>query len=243
MQQSKLYTELADTYDIFHDKHLNYSNIAKQIDIILKKHKAKNILHVGSGPGRLSKILSQKYKYDIHLLDVSPQMISLSQTILPKHPHTLADMRDFYLDDEFDAVVLAAGVFPHLLIDEDAGEALEKFHDSLKIDGVLIFDNIYPRKLIEEGAMENKKEIKNKGKTITQYSKINIESYEPTIAKAKVSIRIVAEGEVSFQEYEHLFRAYTQDEIKKLLKKNDFEFLEFEDGIDETSYFTVARAD
>ena len=242
MQQSKLYTELANTYDVFHQKHLNYSKIAKQIDSLLQKHKAKKILHVGSGPGRLSKILFQKYKYDIHLLDVSPQMISLSQDLLPKQPHTLADMRDFYLDDEFDVVVLAAGVFRHLLMDEDAQEALEKFHDSLKIDGVLIIDNIFPKKLIEGGAGESKKEIKNKGKTITQYSNITIENYEPTIARAKVSIRIVSEGEVSFEEYEHLFRAFSQDEVKKLLKKGDFEFLEFEDGIDSASYFTVAKA-
>ena len=219
MQQSKLYTELADTYDIFYQKHLNYPKIAKQIDLLLKKQKAKNILHVGSGPGKLSKILSQKYKYEVHLLDASVQMISLSQSLLPKHPHTLADMRDFYLDDEFDAVVLAAGVFPHLLTDTDVEEALEKFHDSLKIDGVLIFDNLFPKKLIDEGARESKKEIKNKGKTITQYSKITIESYEPTIAKANVSMRIVSGGEVSFQEYEHLFRAFGQEEIKKLLKE------------------------
>ena len=243
MQQSKLYTELADIYDIFHQKHLNYPKIAKQLDSLLKKQKAKKILHIGSGPGRLSKILSQKYRYDVHLLDASPQMISLSQDLLPKAPHTLADMRDFYLDDEFDAVVLAASVFPHLLTNEDAQEALEKFHDSLKLDGVLIFDNIYPKKLIEEGTNDSKKEIKNKGKTITQYSKINIENYEPTIAKAKVSLRIVAEGEVSFQEYEHLFRAYSQEEIKKLLKKGDFEFLEFEEGIDAASFFTIAKAD
>ena len=242
MQQAKLYTELADTYDIFHQKHLNYSNIAKQLDALLKKQRAKKILHVGSGPGKLSKILSQKYKYEVHLLDASPQMISLSQSLLPKHPHTLADMRDFYLDDEFDAVVLAAGVFPHLLTDTDVEEALEKFHDSLKLDGVLIFDNIFPKKLIEDGGGDSKKEIKNKGKTITQYSKISIDNYEPTLARAKVSMRIVFGGEVSFQEYEHLFRAFSQDEIKKLLKKGYFEFIAFEDGIDEASYFTIARA-
>lgn len=243
MIQSKLYTDLAEVYDLFHQKHLNYSQIAKYLDSTLKKHRAKKILHVGSGPGRISKILAKKYRYDLHLLDSSSQMIGLSTKLLPGLPHTLADMRDFYLDDEFDAVILAAGTFPHLLTNEDAAEGLEKFHDSLKIDGILIFDNIFPKKLIEGKTKEEKKEIKNNGKSITQYSKVKIMKYQPTIANIEVSLRILGKGEVEFEEYSHLFRAYDQKEIEKILKDNDFELLEFAPGIDDASYFTVAKAD
>jgi len=243
MQQTKLYTDLAEVYDLYHQKHLNYSKIAKLIDKYLKKYRARKILHVGSGPGRLSKILSDKYKFQVHLLDNSREMIGLSSRLLPNLPHTLADMRDFYLDEEFDAVILAAGTFPHLLTEEDVKEALEKFHDSLKIGGVLIFDNIHPKKLIEGKTTEEKKEIKNNGKSITQYSKVKIVEYEPTIAKVEVSLRILGKGTVEFEEYSHLFRAYGQEEIKKLLEDADFEFLEFAEGVDPFSYFTIARAD
>ena len=150
MEPSKLYTELAEVYDIFYQKHFNYPKIAKYLDSVLKKPKAKKILHIGSGPGRLSNILAGRYKYDVHLLDSSKEMIDLSHQLLPKAPHTLADMRDFHLDDEFDAVVLAAGTFPHLLTNDDALEALEKFHDSLKIEGTLIFDVFDTKKMIDD---------------------------------------------------------------------------------------------
>lgn len=243
MQQAKLYTDLAEVYDLFHQKHLNYSQIAKYLDSILKNYKAKKILHVGSGPGRISKILVKKYKYDLHLLDNSSQMIGLSTKLLPGLPHTLADMQDFYLEDEFDAVILAAETFPHLLTNEDASEALEKFHDSLRIGGVLIFDNIFPKKLIEGKTREEKKEIKVDGKIITQYTKVKIEEYQPTIANVSVSVRILGDGKVEFEEYSHLLRAYDQKEIEKILKKNDFELLEFAAGIDRSSYFTIAKAD
>lgn len=170
-------------------------------------------------------------------------MIGLSSKLLPGLPHTLADMRDFYLDDEFDAVVLAGGTFPHLLTNEDADEALEKFHDSLRMDGVLIFDNIFPKKLIEGKTKEEKKEVRADGKNIKQFTKIKIVGYQPTIANVEVSMRILGKGKVEFEEYSHLFRAFDKKEVEKILKKNDFELIEFAPGIDESSYFTIAKAD
>ena len=97
--------------------------------------------------------------------------------------------------------------------------------------------------MIEDGKKDEKREVKNKGKTVTQYSKIKIVKYDPTIASAEVSVRILGKGTVDFTEYQHLFRAYGQDEIKKLLRKADFKFLDFADGVDEDSYFTIATAD
>jgi SAM-dependent methyltransferase len=241
MEQSKLYTDYADIYDLFYQKHFNYPKIAKLIDSHLKKHKAKKILHVGSGPGRLSKILSEKYKYEVHLLDSSSEMIDLSHRLLPELPHTLADMRDFHLREDFDAVVLAGRAFAHLLRDEDIEEALEKFHDSLKVRGILIFDNFYADKLVDGEIFNEKKQVKSKGFDVIRRVKTKMVSYEPAVANLEMSYQVMGEGRVEFHEVEHMFRAFSQDEITKLSEQNDFEVLEFAPGFDKVSYYTIAK--
>ncbi len=241
MEQSKLYTRYADIYDLFYQKHFNYPKIAKLVDSYLKKHKVKKILHVGSGPGRLSRILSQKYKYDVHLLDNSKEMISISHQLLPNLPHTLADMQDFHLREDFDAVVLAGRAFTELLSDKDVGNALENFHDSLKVDGILLFDNFYADKMIDGEVLNEQKRVKVKDFDIIRRVKTKMVSYEPTIEHLEFSFQVMGEGKVEFHELEHMIRTFGQDELKKLLEENDFEVLEFAPGFDKVSYFTIAK--
>lgn len=243
MEQSKLFTELAQIYDLFYQKHLNYSKIAKFLDSFLKKHQAKKVLHVGSGPGRLSKILSQKYNYDVHTLDNSQEMLALSLKINPRLPQTLADMTDFHLREDFDTVVLAGSTFSHLIEDNDINSALEKFHDSLKIGGILIIDTFYPDKLIEGGSFTDKKTVKGRDYSVTRLAKTKVIQNDPTIAHTEFSFRVSKDGRTVFEKVEFLLRGIGQKDMKKFLKNNDFEVLEFTKGIDQASYFVIAKAD
>ncbi|MEX0617076.1 MAG: class I SAM-dependent methyltransferase [Candidatus Woykebacteria bacterium] len=242
MDQSKLYTDLANIYDLFYQKHFNYPKVASLIDQYLKKYRAKKVLHVGSGPGRLTKILSQKNKYDVQMLDSSKEMIELSHKLLPKIPQTLADMRDFHLSEEFDAVILAGRAFPHLLTDEDISEALEKFHDSLKPQGILIFDTFFADKMLQGELYPEIKKIKIDGIEIARHIKTKIVSYDPPITNLAFSFKAYDNGEARFYDVEHLVRGFSQEDVKKLLEENGFEVLEFAPGLDEVSYFTIARA-
>ena len=243
MEQSKLYTEHAAVYDLFYQKNFNYPKIAKIIDSHLKKHKVKKILHVGSGPGKLSKILYKKYKYEVHLLDSSKEMIEISHKLLPKLPHTLADMQSFHLREDFDAVVLAGRSFSELLSDKDVGNALENFHDSLKVGGILLFDNFYTDKMVDGEVLNEQKRVKVKGFDIIRRVKAKMVSYEPTIEHLEFSFQVMGEGKVEFLEMEHMIRAFNQGEMKKLLEEGDFEVLEFAPGFDKVSYFTIAKTD
>ena len=243
MEPSKLYTELAEIYDLFYQKHFNYPKIAKYLDSVLKKPKAKKILHVGSGPGRLSNILAGRYKYDVHLLDSSKEMIDLSHQLLPKAPHTLADMRDFHLDDEFDAIISAGRAFSDLMTDEDIDEALEKFQDSLKMGGIVIFDVFDTKKMIDDEIYLEKMQIKNGRSDVSRHVKTKLISYEPTLASVDFSFRVSRNGKTDFYNANHIIRGYDKDEIKKILKKADFEVLDFAPGLDETSFYVIAVAD
>lgn len=242
MKQSEIHGHFAWLYDLFYQKNFNYQKIAQLIDSHLKKHKAKKILHVASGPGRLSKILSEKYKYDIHLLDSSPEMIEISHKLLPDAPQTLADMRDFHLTDDYDAVVLAGRAFAELLSDEDVESSFEKFHDSLKVGGALIFDNFCSDKIIEGESFDEQKRVKSGDFDIIRRAKTKMVSYEPTVAHLSFSYQVMGNGKVDFYEVEHMIRVFSQIEIKKLLEENDFEVLEFASGFDKASFFTIAKA-
>ncbi len=242
LSDSKHYTNLAWVYDLFQQKNTDYLHLASLIDSNLKKHKAKKILHAGSGPGRLSKILSENYGYAPHLLDNSQPMIDLSQTLLPSLTHNLGDMSDFHSNEDFGAVVLASGTFPHLLEERETERSLENFNDALRPGGVLIFDNYYPDKMISGEVLNETSKVKNKGYDILRESKTGIVSYEPTIAHHKFTYRVIKDGGTDFFDGEELLRAFSKEEIKKFLEKVGFKFVEFFPSINEGSYFTIASA-
>ncbi len=72
--------------------------------IHLRNPHARTILELGSGGGNLASHLKQKFK--MTLVDLSPEMLAISQTINPECRHLEGDMRSFRLDEYFDVVLI-----------------------------------------------------------------------------------------------------------------------------------------
>lgn len=72
--------------------------------IHLRNPHAKTLLELGSGGGNLASHL--KKGFTMTLVDLSPEMLALSQTINPECRHLEGDMRSFRLDEFFDVVLI-----------------------------------------------------------------------------------------------------------------------------------------
>lgn len=85
-----------------------------------------SLLELGSGAGHLASHLPAEM--DVALVDLSPEMLALSQQTNPSHTHHLADMRSLSLGRTFDAVLLHDAVM--YLTDRDSlRQALQVVYD------------------------------------------------------------------------------------------------------------------
>jgi trans-aconitate methyltransferase len=96
----------------------------------------RSMLEMGSGGGNLASHL--KSSFDMTLMDLSQEMISLSKTINPELPHLTGDMRTFRIQTKFD-VVLVHDAIMYMTTSEDLQAAIDTANFHCKADGLAIF--------------------------------------------------------------------------------------------------------
>jgi len=96
----------------------------------------RSMLEMGSGGGNLASHL--KSSYDMTLMDLSPEMISLSKSINPDLPHLPGDMRTFRIDSRFD-VVLVHDAIMYMTTSEDLQAAIQTAYFHCKSGGLAVF--------------------------------------------------------------------------------------------------------
>ena len=146
MDQPKLYYELSYLWPIISPPH-EYAEEAEIWRRILKdklgqaKH---NILELGAGGGHNLSHLTEHFQATA--VDMSPQMLSLSQGLNPDVQHYLGDMRTVRLGQTFDAVLIHDAI-GHMLSEDDLRATFATAKDHLKPGGLLL---IAPEWVTEE---------------------------------------------------------------------------------------------
>ena len=97
--------------------------------------------------------------------------------------------------------------------------------------------------MIDDEIYLEKMQIKNGRSDVSRHVKTKLISYEPTLASVDFSFRVSRNGKTDFYNTNHIIRGYDKDEIKKILKKADFEVVDFGPGLDEASFYVIATAD
>jgi len=134
----KLYHELADWFHLltspaeyaeeaaFYTKHL----------IEACDRPPKTVLELGSGGGNNASHM--KARFELTLVDLSPQMLELSRSINPECEHIEGDMRTLRLGREFDAVFVHDAVV-YMTTEEDLKAAIETAFDHCRRGGGALF--------------------------------------------------------------------------------------------------------
>jgi len=101
------------------------------------------VLEVACGSGRLTLPIAQS-GLSIHGIDLSASMLDLArskaQAAGVEIPYSQADMRSFYLNRQFPAILIAGNSLLHLLTAEDLLQCLAAVRRHLAPGGRLIFD-------------------------------------------------------------------------------------------------------
>lgn len=103
--------------------------------IHLRNPHARNILELGSGGGNLASHL--KAKFNMTLVDLSPQMQDISRSINPECRHLSGDMRTLRLEEIFDVVLIEDAIM-YITTAADLSATLRTCRDHLQPGGLAV---------------------------------------------------------------------------------------------------------
>ncbi len=138
MEKEKLYGDLAEWWPIFsvpeeYRKEAAYfaRALARSIE-----PPPRSVLELGSGGGNIAFHL--KTRFAMTLVDLSPEMLSLSRKLNPECEHREGDMRTIRLGRTFDAVFVYDAIC-HMTTEADLRAAMRTAFDHLRPGGVAMF--------------------------------------------------------------------------------------------------------
>ncbi|MBV9322654.1 MAG: class I SAM-dependent methyltransferase [Chloroflexi bacterium] len=140
----RLYSELADWYPMLSSP-AEYAEDARiLLDLLAEAAGSppRSLLELGSGAGNTAS--HYKHVVDATLVDLSPQMLAVSQRLNPECEHRLGDMRSVRLGRTFDAVLVHDAV-QYLTTHADLRLAMATAHAHCRPGGVALFAPDYTR--------------------------------------------------------------------------------------------------
>ena len=246
--------ELAEVYDLIY-KDKNYEAECDFIEEIFQKYSGistiKTILDVGCGEGGHAIPLAKR-GYNVVGFDLSETMIgkakqkSRNMANLEFH---IMDLRDFQLDDKFDACIAMFAVMGYITKNSDIIKSLNNIRRHLKPNGIFIFDvwnGLAVMRILPEQRI---KEVENDEIKIVRIAIPNLRAFDH-ICEVNYKLLVLNKADSMFNEIneKHVVRFYFPQEIKYYLKYAGFEvlnicpFLELDGNVDENVWNIVAIA-
>lgn len=142
--QGRLYTDLASWFHLLTAPE-DYSEEAAFYWKVIRSacsSPPRTLLELGSGGGNNASYL--KAHCQLTLVDLSPQMLGLSQSINPECEHIAGDMRSIRLGRVFDAVFIHDAI-SYMLTEVDLAQAIQSAFVHCRPGGVALFAPDYVR--------------------------------------------------------------------------------------------------
>lgn len=219
------------------------------------KEPIASVLDLGCGTGNHALELAGR-GYEMAAVDVSPHMLAEAERKLRasslggKVSFHEADIRDFNLDRQFDAIVVMFAVLGYQLENDDVLRTLRNARNHIKKDGLLVFDVWHGPAVLRERPAQRLKTIKTEHGEILRASGGTLDVNRHVCT---VDIRIwnlENDRVVSRTEESHTQRYFFPLELQLFLEDSGFEpirlgaFPQFQQDPDESTWnvLQVARA-
>ena len=147
--QPKLYGELAEWWPTFSTPESYREEAAFFKGVLIKSTTPppRTVLELGSGGGNSAFHL--KARFDMTLVDLSPDMLAVSRVLNPECEHIEADIRRVRLGRTFDAVFVHDAIC-HMTTESDLRAAMETAFAHLRPGGVALFAPDFVRETFVE---------------------------------------------------------------------------------------------
>ncbi|MFT4575712.1 MAG: trans-aconitate methyltransferase [Glaciecola sp.] len=223
-------------YDNMYQTFINYEEEYAFYSKILDTYHKSSVLEIGCGSGNLAKIFIESH-IDYKGLDLSNDMIQLSESKNPTGIFIKGDIVDFKLSKKIDSIIITGRTTSYLLTNNDIYRALKAIHTNLNPGGVLSFDfidatrfftEITPQKRTQHDATINAIKYTRKN-LMTPNKKLDnfMFDWEATYYQEEKGVT------KKITEDNSTVRAFTKNEWELFLKLSNFKLLEI---IDRKSY-------
>jgi SAM-dependent methyltransferase len=222
-----LYTDLARVYHEMYQTLFDYKAEFNRYHRLLQKfHPCQSVLEVGCGSGNLAPFFRDA-GYTYSGLDLNQEMLAIARELHPQATFIQADMRDFQVDEPYDAVIVSGRSFGYLIANQDVMQALACFHAALTGSGILILDSFDAETVIQKDYAPFTQEVDCNGRKVTRMNRrsLNLESgftwnwdAEYLIEDEKGDTRTVHDHTV--------LRAFTESELRLFLRLSGFVVLD-----------------
>lgn len=225
------YTSFAEVYDIFMDN-VPYELWASWLEKQLKSYEIEDglVLDLGCGTGSMTECLAAR-GYEMIGVDMSPEMLEIAIRKREASGHDILylmqDMREFELYGTVRAVISACDCINYITEEEELTEVFRLVNNYLDPGGIFLFDfntEYKYRELLGNQTIAEDREDCSFIWDNYYDNKERMNEYELTLF-----IREESGLYRKFQE-EHFQRAYTLDQIKKLLTDAGLEYIEAYDA-------------
>jgi SAM-dependent methyltransferase len=134
----KLYDELAEWWPLFSapDDYAEEAAFFAQVLNDSYKSAPRTVLELGSGGG--NNAFHLKSKFELTLVDLSPQMLAVSRKLNPQCDHREGDMRTVSLGRTFDAVFIHDAI-AYMTSEADLRAAMRNAYRHCRAGGVALF--------------------------------------------------------------------------------------------------------
>lgn len=225
---NKIFEKYAKYYDLIYQKK-NYLNEARYIHSLLKKFESKNkILEIGCGTGIHAKNLAT-LNYNILGIDLSAKMISIAKKKYSKNKNIKflkKNILDIGYIEKFDTVISLFHVICYLTSKSKIKKSFKNIHESLKPNGLFIFDFWYA-----PAVKKNKLRTKIKkfnSKTINIIRKVTPIHYSNNRAKISIEISILNKNNKlkNYFSEDHYVKYFDYNELKQVLNISGFKIVQ-----------------
>lgn len=220
------YTSFARVYDTFMDN-IPYEEWAEYLTGLLKEYGVSDglVLDLGCGTGNMTELLADA-GYDMIGVDNAEEMLEIAMEKKEESGHDilylLQDMREFELYGTVRAVVSICDSVNYIDEEEDLTEVFHLVNNYLDPGGVFIFDfnTLYKyREILGDRTIAENRDDCSFIWDNYYYDEDRINEYELSI--------FIREEDDLFRKYEetHYQRAYTLEEMTRLIKDSGLEFI------------------
>lgn len=137
-----MFSRSANYYDeLYNTLGKDYSKEAKKIAVFIKAHLktgGKQLLDVGCGTGHHAGLLSKHYQ--VHGLDLDPNILSVAHKKHPKIPFYRGNMIDFKLNKRYDIIVSLFSSIGYVQTKNNLNKTIKNLAHHLNSGGVMLIE-------------------------------------------------------------------------------------------------------
>jgi len=137
-----MFSNSAELYDLIYSQFKDYREECGRIAALLERvHPgAKRLLDVGCGTGEHARLLAAEYGYEVDGMDLEPDFVRIAQVKHPDGQFHIADMTDFALPRQYDAVLCLFSSIGYVKTLDNVRRALTSFRKHLEPGGVAVVE-------------------------------------------------------------------------------------------------------